>query len=102
MTSDATSLVLWILGAGFAAALALVVYLLALRGRRVPGDHVFRSSRWSRGNHAFPTQGAVTPTSVVHSTPAYFVRHDQSIHMAHVASVRIDPTLGFSNAMIDS
>src|SRR3954452_14515068 len=86
-------LVLWILGAGVATALRIVVYLLALRGRRVPGEHVFRASRWSRGNHVFPTQVAVTPTSVVHYTPAWFGRHDQSIHMAHVASVRIDTNL---------
>jgi hypothetical protein len=102
MTSDANSLVLWILGAGVATALALVVYLLVLRGRRVPGEHVFRASRWSRGNHVFPTQVAVTPTSVVHYTPAWFGRHDQSIHMAHVASVRIDTNLFFSNVMIES
>jgi hypothetical protein len=102
MTSDATSLVLWIVGAGAGAAVALVVYLVVLRGRRVPGEHVFRASRWSRGNHVFPTQVAVTPTSVVHYTPRWFGRHEQSIHMAHVASVRIDTNLFFSNVMIES
>ena len=93
MMSDANSLVLWIVGAGVGASVALVVYLVVLRGRRVPGEHVFRASRWSRGNHVFPTQVAVTPTSVVHYTPEWFGRRDQSIHMAHVASVLIDTNL---------
>jgi hypothetical protein len=100
--SDANSLVLWIVGAGVGVAVAFIVYLVVLRGRRVPGEHVFRASRWSRGNHVFPTQVAVTPTSVVHYTPRWFGRHEQSIHMAHVASVRIDTNLFFSNVMIES
>jgi hypothetical protein len=100
--SDANSLVLWTLGAGVGVAAALIIYLLVLRGRRVPGEHVFRASRWSRGNHVFPTQVAVTPTSVVHYTPEWFGRRDQSIHMAHVASVLVDTNLFFSNVMIES
>lgn len=102
MMSDATWLVLSITGAGVVIAAALVVYLVVLRGRRVPGEHVFRASRWSRGNHLFPTQVAVTPTSVVHYTPEWFGRRDQSIHMAHVASVLVDTNLFFSNVMIES
>jgi hypothetical protein len=102
MMSDATSLVLWIVGAGVAIATVLVVYLVVIRGRSVPGEHVFRASRWSRGNHLFPTQVAVTPTSVVHYTPEWFGRRDQSIHMAHVASVLIDTNLFFSNVLIES
>jgi hypothetical protein len=102
MMSEPNSLVLWIAGAGVGATVALIVYLIVLRGRRVPGEHVFRASRWSRGNHLFPTQVAVTPTSVVHHTPEWFGRRDQSIHMAHVASVLIDTNLFFSNVMIES
>jgi hypothetical protein len=102
MMSDANSLVLWIVGACVGAVVALIVYLIVLRGRSVPGEHVFRASRWSRGNHLFPTQVAVTPASVVHYTPEWFGRRDQSIHMAHVASVLIDTNLFFSNVMIES
>jgi hypothetical protein len=50
----------------------------------------------------FPTQVAVTPTSVVQYTPEWFGRREQSIHMAHVASVLIDTNLFFSNVMIES
>jgi hypothetical protein len=99
--SDSNSLV-WIAGATVAVVGVLIATLLVLRGRRVPGEHVFRASRWSRGNHLFPTQVAVTPTSIVHYTPEWFGRREQSIHMAHVASVLIDTNLFFSNVMIES
>ena len=68
----------------------------------MPGDHVFRASRLSRGNFLFPTQVAVTPTSIVHYTPQLFGAREQSIHMAHVASVLIDRNLFFSDVMIES
>ena len=100
--SDTSSLVLWIAGAGVAIVGVLIVAMVVVRGRRVPGEHVFRASRWSRGNHLFPTQVAVTPTSVVHYTPEWFGRREQSIHMAHVASVLIDTNLFFSNVLIES
>ena len=89
-----------------AVAAILVVALLALffwfKGRRLPGAHVFRASRLSRGNFLFPTQVAVTPTSIVHFTPELFGGREQSIHMAHVASVLIDRNLFFSDVMIES
>jgi hypothetical protein len=100
--SDTQSMALWIVGIGIVAVLALVVYLIVRRGMRLPGEHVFRASRWSRGNHLFPTQVAITPTSVVHYTPQWFGRREQSIHMAHVASVLIDTNLFFSNVLIES
>ena len=50
----------------------------------------------------FPTQVAITPTSVVHYTPEWFGRREQSIHMAHVASVEIDTNLFFSNVVIET
>jgi hypothetical protein len=100
--SDTPYLLLWTVGAGVAAIAGLLVYLILLRGRKVKGEHVFRASRWSRGNHLFPTQVAVTPTSVVHYTPRWLGRREQSIHMAHVASVLIETNLFFSNVMIES
>src|SRR5262245_41674456 len=81
---------------------ALVVSLFWIKGRRIPGDHVFRASRLSRGNFLFPTQVAVTPTSIVHFTPQLFGGREQSIHMAHVASVLIDRNLFFSDVMIET
>jgi hypothetical protein len=88
-----------------ALAIALVVLVLAFfwyKGRRMAGPHVFRASRLSRGNLLFPTQVAVTPTSIVHFTPQLFGGREQSIHLAHVASVLIDRNLFFADVMIES
>jgi hypothetical protein len=101
MMSDANTLLVWMIGGGIAVA-AVLMALVWARGRRLPGEHVFRASRWSRGNHVFPTQVSITPTSVVHYTPEWFGRREQSIHMAHVASVEIDTNLFFSNVVIET
>jgi hypothetical protein len=82
--------------------LVLLVAWVAMRGRRIAGDHVFRASRWSRGNHVFPTQVAITSSSVTHYTPQWIGRREQSIHMAHVSSVEIDTNLFFSNVVIET
>ncbi len=80
------------------AAIAFFWY----KGRKIPGPHVFRASRLSRGNLWFPTQVAVTPSSIVHFTPEFFGAREQSIHIAHVASVLIDRNLFFADVMIES
>jgi hypothetical protein len=98
---ETTSLLMWVIGGAVVAA-GMLAWWIAARGRRIPGDHVFRASRWSRGNHLFPTQVAITPTSVVHYTPQWFGRREQTIHMAHVASVEIDTNLFFSNVLIET
>ena len=100
MTTD-YSLLYWIVG-GVLVVVAVFVAIIAARGRPIPGEHVFRASRWSRGNHLFPTQVAITPTNVVHYTPQWIGRREQSIHMAHVASVEIDTNLFFSNVLIET
>jgi hypothetical protein len=81
---------------------AAVVGFFWYKGRRMAGAHVFRASRFSRGNLLFPTQVAVTPTSIVHFTPEFFGGREQSIHLAHVASVLIDRNLFFADVMIES
>jgi len=101
MTTDTSALLYWVIG-GILAALAAVAAIVAARGRRIAGEHVFRASRLSRGNHLFPTQVAITPTNVVHYTPQWIGRREQSIHMAHVASVEIDTNLFFSNVVIET
>jgi hypothetical protein len=101
MMTDTNPLLLW-LAAGAVLVAALLVAWVVARTRPLPGDHVFRASRWSRGNHLFPTQVAITPSSVVHYTPEWFGRREHSIHMAHVASVEIDTNLFFSNLVIET
>src|SRR3954470_11732805 len=98
---DPGAIMLWI-------ALVLLVLVGAAiaffwyKGRRIPGEHVFRASRLSRGNLWFPTQVAVTPASIVHFTPELFGAREQSIDLAHVASVLIDRNLFFADVMIES
>src|SRR5215217_2793117 len=99
--SDTNTLLVSAIG-GVVVVAVLVAALIGARGRRLPGQHVFRASRWSRGNHVFPTQVAITPESVVHYTPEWFGRREQSIHMAHVASVEVDTNLFFSNVVIET
>jgi hypothetical protein len=101
MLTDTNPLLVW-LAAGAVLVIGLLATWVAMRGRALPGDHVFQASRWSRGNHLFPTQVAITPSSVVHYTPEWFGRREHSIHMAHVASVEIDTNLFFSNLVIES
>ena len=101
MTADSNSLLIWVLG-GAVLLMALFVVVVAAKGRRLAGEHVFRASRWSRGNHLFPTQVAITPASVTHYTPEWFGRREQTIHMAHVASVEIDTNLFFSNVIVET
>ena len=99
--TETDSLLLWMLGGALILA-AVLITAIVLRGRRIPGEHVFRASRWSRGNHLFPTQVAILPDSVVHYTPQWVGRREQSIHMAHVASVEVDTNLFFSNVVIET
>jgi hypothetical protein len=99
--TDNSSLAYVVIGVAV-VVLAAITAIVAARGRRLPGDHVFRASRWSRGNHLFPTQVAITPTNVVHYTPQWVGRREQSIHMAHVASVEVDTNLFFSNVVIET
>ena len=63
---------------------------------------MFRASRLSSGNHLFPTQVLITPTSVVQYTPRWIGRQEETIHMAHIASVKIDTGLLLSNVLIET
>ena len=93
---------LWLAVAVVAAALVCAAVFVWLKGRKIPGPHVFRASRMSRGNLLFPTQVSVTPTAVVHYTPEVAGGREHSMHIAHVASVLIDRNLFFSDVLIES
>jgi hypothetical protein len=93
---------------GLYAAIALVVLVVLLlwiilrKGRPFTTGDVFRASRWTRGNRIFPTQVAITPTSVIQHTPRWIGKEEESIHIAHVASVKIDTHLLFSDVIIET
>ena len=81
---------------------AVLIFWVWRKGRPfAPGD-VFRASRLGRGNRIFPTQVLITPTSVVQYTPQWIGRQEESIHMAHVASVKIDTHLLLSDVYIET
>jgi hypothetical protein len=88
--------------AGAAFILLVVLFVVWRKGRPFATGHVFRASRLSAGNHLFPTQVQITPTSIVHYTPHWFGRSEHSIHVAHVASVRIDTHVLFSDVYIET
>ena len=93
----------WLWAAGVVAA--IVVFLAWVVGRKArpfATGRVFRASRLSRGNHLFPTQVLISPTSVVHYKPRWIGRQEESIHMAHVSSVKIDTRLLFSDVFIET
>jgi hypothetical protein len=101
---DAQQVRTWIVYAVIALAVLLVILLAVIRrkGRPFMAGDVFRASRWTRGNHLFPTQVGITPTSVVQHTPRWIGTEEESIHMAHVASVKIDTRLMFSDVIIET
>jgi hypothetical protein len=85
-----------------AIVVALLIAIVYRKGRPFVDGDAFRASRWTRGNHLFPTQVAITPTSVVQHTPRWIGKQEESIHIAHVASVKIDTHLIFSDVIIET
>ena len=96
------SAVLLLLAAVAGLGLLLFGAFIWMRGRPFATGDVFRASRLSPGNRLLPVQVLITPTSVVHYTPQWFGKLEHSIHMAHVASVRIDTNLLFSDVFIET
>jgi len=93
---------LWEALAGVVALALLLFSWILAKGRPFsPGD-VFRASRLSSGNRLFPTQVLITPTSVVHFTPHWIGKEEATIHMAHVASVKINTGTLLSNVLIET
>jgi LPXTG-motif cell wall-anchored protein len=88
-----------------AAGVALVVILgfwIWRKGRPFATGDVFRASRLSTGNHLFPTQVLITPTSVVQYTARWIGKEEETIHMAHIASVKIDTRMFLSDVLIET
>ena len=93
--------VLWTVAAAACIA-GTLIFVIIRKGRPFTAGTVFRASRLSSGNHLFPTQVLIAPTSVVHFTPQWFGRLEHSIHMAHVASVRIVTNVAFSDVYVET
>ena len=96
-----TNRVLYLVAALALPAMLVLAMSLAKNRRFHPGD-LFVASRLSRGNRIFPTQVAVTPTSVIQFKPQWLGRQEHSIHISHVASVTIDTGLLLSDVIIET
>ena len=93
--------VYWAVGIAATIFVVFVVWIWR-KGRPFASGDVFRASRLSAGNHLFPTQVQITPTSVVQYTPRWIGKQEETIHMAHIASVKIDTKLLLSDVMIET
>ena len=91
----------WTLGAASIVVLVIGVWVW-LKGQPFMQGDVFRASRLSRSNRLFSTQVAITPTSVVQYTPRWIGRREETIHMAHIASVKIETGAMLSNVLIET
>jgi len=80
----------------------LFVWYIVWKGRPLPGKHVFRASRISRGNRIFPAQVVVNEASITHFHPQWIGKEEESIHISHVASIRIDTNILYSDVFIES
>jgi hypothetical protein len=100
--STSTSEALWVLAAGVTVMLAILILWVARKGRLHPGPHVFKASRLSRGNHLFPAQVAISATSLTLYRPQWIGKFEESIHMAHIASIKIDTHVLFADVTIET
>jgi hypothetical protein len=95
---DALTLTLGVI----AIVAVLILVFVWSKGRAfAPGD-VFRASRLSAGNRLLPTQVLITPTSVVQHVPRWIGRQQETIHMAHIASVKVQTGVLLSNVLIET
>lgn len=82
--------------------LALVVWTLVRKSRRIPGEHVFKASRLSRGNRLLPAQVGISRDSITLYQPQWIGKLEESIHIAHISSIKIDTNIVFSNVFIET
>ena len=98
---DTNETLIW-LAIGFGVFLALLTWYVIHKGRIRPGAHVFRASRLTKGNRIFPAQLIITSSSITQLQPQWIGKQEQSLHMAHVASIDIDTNVIFSDVSIET
>ena len=65
-------------------------------------SEIFQASRWTRGNHLFPTYIEVTEKAVSRRKRSWFRMDEISISITKVASVHIKTGLIWSEILIES
>jgi hypothetical protein len=91
--------------AGITVAVLVLVWVgfVFLSGRPFTKEvPVFTASRFTSGNHIFPTQVAVYPTKVVRYTPEFFGHEEQTISVDQIASVQIKAGMMFADVIIET
>jgi hypothetical protein len=91
----------WLLVA-IVVTLILFCVVVWMKGRPFSAGSVFRASRLSSGNRLLPTQVLITPRSVVQYTPGWIGKQEESIHMAHIASVKVHTGVLLSDVLIET
>ncbi|MFB3852423.1 MAG: hypothetical protein ACE148_01220 [Vicinamibacterales bacterium] len=102
--AEATSWAPYLLAVAIGLVLTVTAIAIWIERKNRPfmeGD-VFRAHRLSRGNRIFPAQVAITPLSVVKYVPQFVGKELESIHISHVASVKIDTNLFFSDVVVET
>src|SRR5271169_6408998 len=62
----------------------------------------FQASRWTSGNHLFPTVIEVTDRAVIRHKRSFFSKDEISISISKVASVHIKTGIIWSDILIES
>ena len=65
-------------------------------------SEIFRASRWTGGNHLFPTVIEVTDKAVIRHKRSWFSKDEISISITKVASVHIKTGIIWSDILIES
>jgi hypothetical protein len=65
-------------------------------------SETFQASRWTGGNHLFPTLIEVTDKAVIRHKRSWFSKDEMSISITKVASVHIKTGLIWSDILIES
>lgn len=62
----------------------------------------FIASRWTKGNHLFPTRLVVSPQRVIRVKSRWFGSNEESIPISKVASVHISTGMVWSDIVVES
>jgi len=103
--APATTTAWWLIPLVVVIAILLLIGLwIWLKGRDLirPNSQVFHASRWSRGNRLFPTQVVITSGSLTLYRPQWIGKFEESVHMAHISSVKIDTGIMFSDVLVET
>jgi hypothetical protein len=65
-------------------------------------SEIFKASRWTMGNHLFPTVIEVTDKAVVRHKRSWFSKDEISISISKVASVHIKTGIIWADILIES